>query len=336
MAECMRCFHELVEIKNTEDEYDVEVKEYHCPHCGAIEIYYPCEEEDKKILAFFFCRLRQEFPLDNPEPNFPETEKYLQQGIQKLFTAEGLKTIRGKLPEEYLFYTTEFVRSWADAASALGSQENYWRLKLLNPDWVSLIDECTYLFKECYADLMMVLTLGLSSETYLNMFQEDLIRAEMDLKHAFLTREAQRIALVLRACTEAKINDSDATGSWKTDRIRSNLENTSIPQKVKHTILACYDVLLDNAKAFPVDMDDNTRMRLFPRASIQYVKDYLDEVYGKFQTCFVKGKHSEELRTITKEFKDFFIEGKFISNEYFQIIRANHEVIRTNRGNTHG
>lgn len=53
MAECMRCFHELVEVKNTEDEYDIEVKEYHCPHCGAIEIYYPCEEEDKKGYAYY-------------------------------------------------------------------------------------------------------------------------------------------------------------------------------------------------------------------------------------------------------------------------------------------
>lgn len=53
MAECMRCFHELVEVKNMDDGYDIEVAEYNCPHCGAIEICYPCPEEDRKDYAFY-------------------------------------------------------------------------------------------------------------------------------------------------------------------------------------------------------------------------------------------------------------------------------------------
>lgn len=294
------------------------------------------EDEDKNIAAFFFCQLRQAFPVDNLEPNFPEMEAYLQQGIKKLFTAEGLKTIRSKQPEEYIFYTSEFVRIWADSASALGSQENYWRLGQLNPDWDAPIKECTYLFKECYADLMMVLTLGLSSETYLKLFEEDLIRAEKELKYAFLTRDAQRIALVLHACTDYKFPDSEnqkskVADTWAGKMIIDNLNQTSIQAKVKGIILACYTVLQDENKALPTDINDDIRLRLFPRASVQYVADYLEQVRETFGVCFVNGKHSKDLDTLRTEFKSFFIDGNFISNEYFQIIRTCHKDIRDNR-----
>ena len=52
MAECMRCSHELKKIDNI-DEYDIEVQEYQCPNCGAIEILYPCAEEDRKDYAYY-------------------------------------------------------------------------------------------------------------------------------------------------------------------------------------------------------------------------------------------------------------------------------------------
>ena len=53
MAECMRCFHELVEVENMYEGYDIEVKEYNCPYCGAIEICYPCPEEDRDDYTYY-------------------------------------------------------------------------------------------------------------------------------------------------------------------------------------------------------------------------------------------------------------------------------------------
>lgn len=53
MAECMRCSHELKEVDNMDEGYDIEVKEYNCPHCGAIEFCYPCPEEDRENYAFY-------------------------------------------------------------------------------------------------------------------------------------------------------------------------------------------------------------------------------------------------------------------------------------------
>lgn len=306
------------------------------------------DDADKDKTAFFFLRLLDAFQNAHSEPNFPETRECLLNGIQGLFTAEGLNAIRNEFPskrtkpdvehiiKQRITYSSEFVRAWADAASALGSQENYWRLDRLILDWNAPIDECTYLFKECYADLMMVLVLGLSSETYLKLFEEDLNRAEKELKHAYFTRDAQRIALVLHACTDYKFPDSknqssEVADTWTEKMIVENLNQTSIQAKVKGIILACYTVLQDENKALPTYIDDDIRLRLFPRTSVQYVADYLEEVREAFGAYFVIGKHSKDLDTLRTEFKNFFIDGNFISNEYFQIIRTCHKDIRDNR-----
>ena len=49
---CMRCDHELVEVPN-ELEDELGVREFNCPYCGAIEIFYPCSEEDRENYSYY-------------------------------------------------------------------------------------------------------------------------------------------------------------------------------------------------------------------------------------------------------------------------------------------
>lgn len=53
---CMRCEHELVVLEERFlDAEDKELMErvYQCPHCGALEYFYPCSEEDKENYAYY-------------------------------------------------------------------------------------------------------------------------------------------------------------------------------------------------------------------------------------------------------------------------------------------
>lgn len=47
---CMRCEHELKLVRKDDDTNEME---YQCPYCGTIELYYPCNDEDKERYAFY-------------------------------------------------------------------------------------------------------------------------------------------------------------------------------------------------------------------------------------------------------------------------------------------
>lgn len=47
---CIRCETDLILVR---EEEDINEKEYRCPHCGVIELCYPCTDEDKKNYAWY-------------------------------------------------------------------------------------------------------------------------------------------------------------------------------------------------------------------------------------------------------------------------------------------
>lgn len=49
---CMRCGHELVLVDCDWAEGNGE-KEYHCPNCGVIEMFYPCSEEERENYSYY-------------------------------------------------------------------------------------------------------------------------------------------------------------------------------------------------------------------------------------------------------------------------------------------
>jgi predicted RNA-binding Zn-ribbon protein involved in translation (DUF1610 family) len=49
---CMRCDHELEEVDNELGE-ELGIREFHCPYCGVIELFYPCAEEDRENYEYY-------------------------------------------------------------------------------------------------------------------------------------------------------------------------------------------------------------------------------------------------------------------------------------------
>lgn len=50
---CMRCDHELIEVDAGLTGEELGVREFNCPYCGTIEIFYPCPEEDRENYAYY-------------------------------------------------------------------------------------------------------------------------------------------------------------------------------------------------------------------------------------------------------------------------------------------
>lgn len=49
---CMRCGHELI-VFDSDFADGIGEKEYHCPHCGVIEMFYPCPEEERESYEYY-------------------------------------------------------------------------------------------------------------------------------------------------------------------------------------------------------------------------------------------------------------------------------------------
>lgn len=268
-----------------------------------------CCEEHKSIFADLWRIIRDCFPDDHAEPNIPETKLYLLDSTVKVFSNTVFTDLLDNYPESFPDFDP---KRWTDIR--------------YGDDIYLAINDCSYLFKEVYADLMMVLTLELSAEAYLGLFKYDMNSAVKEQVNPGFLRDVQRIALILNALSNHQFHDSNIAESWKPDKIERYLQEIDLPNTVVKTIINRYEMLCDESKSLPI-LDDSILL-LYPISSLRHIADYLDEVIEAFNTHFCSEEHLETLRELQKQFNAFFIGGNFISKEYFQIIRDCHEAIR--------
>lgn len=268
-----------------------------------------CCDEHKTIFADLWRIIRDRFPDNYAEPNIPEAEQCLLNSIKCVFS----NTVSTDLLDNY-------------RESLPGFDSERWVNHYRDDDIYLAINDCSFLFKETYADLMMVLTLELSAEAYLGLFENDMNNAVKEQVNPGFSRDVQRIALILNALSNHQFHNSGITESWKPDKIRGCLQEIDLPDTVVKTIINRFEMLYDENKSLPI-LDDRILL-LYPVSSLRHIADYLNKVKKAFCTHFCGSEHLETLLKLQNQFNAFFIGGNFISKEYFQIIRDCHEAIR--------
>ena len=206
-------------------------------------------------------------------------------------------------------------------------------------DNLNLLDAMDYglnLFKECYADIMMILTLKLTPKQYMNFLADNLQqentvyitstkeedRLDAALEIAIIS---QRIALVLSAC--------NAAVSFEEKFIIANLIYNSLSDPSQ--CIDFNDQLLNFVYPNCPSLSDEIVPYIYSVNSLVEVKGYLREVVASFHRFFSKTDQTvigleTDLRSIQDDFKTIFCEGDFLSRRFFEVISAYHQAIHNN------
>lgn len=333
MHECFHYFGDAGRLRADRTDYI-------CAFMSAwISSYFGISGKDASCKSFFkaiyYC-LKFGFQNNNPEPNGSETKKILENSLRELFTAEGLDLLLKMAPEvnTLTFSRQSMLVKWADGANALGTMQSAFSAQKINSDLDSITSDCLYYFKECYADYKMILLLGLKPSEYLKLFET--IAATMD-SNAQLIRDAQRIAIVLAACSETEVPDFEqkqllsALSRYKqhlNGRFSSS-EITVLSQFID-IVTACMLSLTDKSQPLSLDKDADSKylIAIHPPVVLMYVLDYLKATSRAIHSLYSNPEIQEEALDIRDDYDFFFRKGNFLCNRYFSIIRKNHEAVR--------
>ena len=282
--------------------------------------YVRASVQNKQLFHSIYQYLTNEFS-DIPEPNRKESEKRLGSGLDKLFTTDGLNKIlesAGGANQE-TFQRDDVLLKWYNGQFALASRCATGEFA---SNWGSVIADCFYYFQECYADYMTIRLLGLNVEEYLKLFEEE---SKSSVAVEGLMADAQRIAVVLAACTEHGIPGFDPKATEKAFAAVPDM-----PASFLRVIQACRAALWDRDQVFTLGKEEQPySMAIHPTVVLSYVADYLGEVNAAFRTHFVNAPIAEDYRELKDKYDFFFRKGNFLSNKYFRVIRNNHNRVRS-------
>lgn len=239
----------------------------------------------------------------------------LEAGVQSVFSENGrdfiVYNLRGNDIEK-------FKRAWSESKKEKGIEYSPF-LPAIFSDWDSVLEfNLFFLFKECYADLMMLLLLPLDEYRYLSLFENELMY-ERDFGCP-----AQRIALVLSVLTETQRFQPHTINSC----FDSSIKKCPDLSEFYNCLKAIYASLIDPDKSLDTQEIDF----VFPLAVLNTVKQYLYRVFETFNSMRIQAMNAQENKPIKEIFKrldrlkdDFnsvFLDGEFLSNRYFQIISS--------------
>ena len=158
-----------------------------------------------------------------------------------------------------------------------------------------VVETCRYYFRECYSDFMTISVLDLYPEEYLQAFEKELLRANLNDKNSVkelknetgLVTICQRIAIVLAANTpdpdkESKYSSEDRKDII--DNIHNAIRRMSVSNNgaydTKEIVTKCYDALIDDSnQPLQPKGTENGYEGVFPIASMRTVVEYLKDVY---------------------------------------------------------
>lgn len=237
----------------------------------------------------------------------------LETGVQSVFSENGRDNIVFVLRGNEL---DAFEKVWSESKREKGIECSP-VLPAIFTDWsLVLEDYLLFLFKECYADLMMLLLLPLDENQYLSLFQNEL-RYERDFG-----RPAQRLALVLSVLTEKQRFQMNTINTYVDSCIRNNPDIAEFYECLR----AIYVGLID----LDQPLDTQERDFVFPLPVLNTIKQYLLRVHETFNSMRTKSMNAEgnnQIKDIFKnvdslknDFNSIFLNGEFLSNGYFQII----------------
>ena len=134
------------------------------------------------------------------EPYLDEAATILYSNLKALLTAAGLDRLYHKMGRPYYLYTEQNRRQW------FGSEKNVDTQSELSGSLYAIassyVKACVHLFRECYADIMTIVSLKITPEEYLLRFLEEYSRfssAKSEKTLREMNAACQRNAIVLVA-----------------------------------------------------------------------------------------------------------------------------------------
>lgn len=308
--ECLHRFGDVLRLRK-------ERKSYMAAYLAACAASW-CGQEGKSAQALHSAIARRLYPDDEAE-NESSADRYLEiakndlgDKLAELFSLDGmgLAKLAKELNGEFSLYTNHMLRRWMAIAEKHGAEE-------MGEEGEELITSatrtCAYLFRECYADAMMIAFTNLRPQEYLLLMESELVKRNVE-DYALI----ERIAIVLAAYVGVK-SDQDTA---KSEAIKAIKECLCLGEYGEECEIICLD-LLNDSREKQADLDPKNYR---PAAALRYVVDYIVETIHKKERII---NNNDELRNFASDLKYKFYkivkDKAFFGKEYYAIYDKEHK-----------
>lgn len=260
---------------------------------------------------------------NNKEQYLNDALKTLEENARNCLGHEGLKDLFAEVQDAYYLYSDDTITQWSNARIYFEKEA---MTQVISTR--SIVRACSYYFRECYADTMMIALLQLTPDEYLRQFKEEVQKinpfgskteglaksSDFELNDSIEIALAQRIAIVLSTCCDK--------GLFDTDEVKDILE-----QK-KPYFAGTFSATLHYV--FSVLDNENFSWRVcksyIPVFAMQYVKDYLKSSVDKLNDKY--NRKANTLTQIRKDFDQIIRKGDMFGQRFYQIIYDYHQEVR--------
>lgn len=266
-------------------------------------------EDEKKL----FKLVAEEIYKSNSSDYLCDIKEHLAAKMRELFSTNAayLTEFANEMEGKLALYSNYMLRRWIDIAEDRdGILDEY-------------IIECAYLFRECYADVMMIEFTKLEPNEYLELLVPELKKSETETKNCFII---ERVAIVLAACQIC----GTSKGFEDADRVKCALREKEFPSRNKCDALY-QDICIDlpnqpqetemTSASVRERSSDNIKYYR-PAAALRYVVDYCVEAIKKKREL-LKRFYDLDVRSIgiKNNFSDIVRDENFFGDEYFEIFQ---------------
>lgn len=238
----------------------------------------------------------------------------LEKKMRALVNRNSIRQIYDEAGQPYYLYDERRIEKWiGQEQTYIGSQDN----KQVSFRWI--IRVCAFLFKECYADAMMVALLEMRPEDYIALFQDEFKNELLKYKdsakkldeldqHGNFCKNIQRIAVVLAACCAEGVLTKEGCIQAVSAAFKS--EAVVIFEAIVHVFCALYeeDVAMPDTKWF------------FPAAALAQVRDYLRNTVSALKEEIRAPALAMQVKCFHKTYEDIIVQENLFGKKFYEVI----------------
>lgn len=306
--ECFHCFGDVLRLRKRR----ALGMSYFMATCFAFEI--GClSDDDTAIVSALASRLTVTEAEVGNKFYLTEVVATLEKRMRNLVKRSSIRQVYEEAGQPYYLYDEQCIDRWTRQEQAYADRRN---------DQVSfreIIRVCAFLFKECYADAMMVAFLGMRPEDYITLFQDEFVNEltkyedtaqtldELD-KQGDFCKSIQRIAVVLDACCEEEV-------LRKEDCVQAISEAFSPRAPVIcNAVIQVFSALYEGEIPIP-----DTKW-FFPVAALAHVRDYLKKTISGLKKELRNPILAERVKQFYAVYKDIIVQENLFGKEFYKVI----------------
>lgn len=237
----------------------------------------------------------------------------LEKKLRTLVNRNSIRQVYNEAGQPYYLYDEQRIDKWIEQEQAYTCpQDKQVSFRLI-------IRVCAFLFKECYADAMMVTLLEMRPENYIALFQDEFKNEllkykdsakkidELD-KHGNFCKSIQRIAVVLAACcAEGVLTKADCIQA-----VSAAFEAEAVV--IYETIVRVFHALCEENVAMP-----DTKW-FFPAVALAQVRDYLRNTVSALRQEICAPALAGQVERFHKAYEDIIVQENLFGNKFYEAI----------------